>query len=62
MSGGTLVRERLDACVNVVPGVSSLYRWKGKVEEEREVLLVIKSRARCISPGGSSAWPLASSA
>lgn len=40
-----LVRERLAACVNVVPGVTSIYRWKGKVEEAREVLLVIKSRA-----------------
>ena len=40
-----LVRERLAACVNVVPGVTSVYRWKGKLEEAAEVLLVIKSRA-----------------
>lgn len=38
-----LVRERLAACVNVLPGVASIYRWKGKVEEAREALLVVKS-------------------
>jgi len=39
-----LVKERLAACINVVPGVTSVYRWNGKVEEARESLLVIKSR------------------
>jgi periplasmic divalent cation tolerance protein len=38
-----LVGERLAACVNVVPGVASIYRWKGKVEEAREALLLVKS-------------------
>jgi len=42
----TLVKEKLAACVNVVPGISSIYRWEGKVEEAREVLLVIKSRRK----------------
>lgn len=41
----TLVREKLAACVNIVPGVASIYAWEGKVEEGREVLLVIKSRS-----------------
>lgn len=40
-----LVRERLAACVNIVPGVASIYAWEGKVEEGREVLLLIKSRS-----------------
>jgi periplasmic divalent cation tolerance protein len=38
-----LVERRLAACVNVVPGVRSFYRWKGAVETADEVLLVMKS-------------------
>lgn len=40
-----LVERRLAACVNVVGGVTSHYRWEGKLERGEEVLLVIKSRA-----------------
>jgi len=40
----TLVRERLAACVNLIPVSRSIYRWKGKVESAKEVLLVIKAR------------------
>ena len=39
-----LVDERLAACVNVVPGVTSVYRWKGEVHTDPERLLVIKTR------------------
>jgi periplasmic divalent cation tolerance protein len=40
-----LVGERLAACVNLVPGIQSIYRWEGAVQEEAEVLLVAKTRA-----------------
>jgi periplasmic divalent cation tolerance protein len=40
-----LVEERLAACVNAVPGVRSVYRWEGRVEEAGEILLVVKTRA-----------------
>ncbi|MFY9909822.1 MAG: divalent-cation tolerance protein CutA [Candidatus Sulfotelmatobacter sp.] len=38
-----LVEQRLAACVNIVPLVSSIYRWKGKVEEAKEWLLIVKT-------------------
>jgi len=41
----TLVEERLAACGNVVPGLRSIYRWEGKVVDEPEVLLVLKTTA-----------------
>lgn len=40
-----LVQRRLAACVNVVPGVESVFRWQGKVQRAREVLLVAKTTA-----------------
>jgi periplasmic divalent cation tolerance protein len=39
-----LVERRLAACVNVVPGVASVYRWKGEVCRDQEWLLVVKTR------------------
>jgi periplasmic divalent cation tolerance protein len=41
--GRQLVDERLAACVNVVPGVTSIFRWEGKREESAEALLLIKT-------------------
>ncbi len=39
-----LVEERVAACVNLVPGVVSIYRWKGEICRDDELLLVIKTR------------------
>jgi periplasmic divalent cation tolerance protein len=38
-----LVEERLAACVNIVPGCRSLYRWQGKTVKDDEVLLFVKT-------------------
>jgi periplasmic divalent cation tolerance protein len=38
-----LVEQRLAACVNVISGVKSFYRWQGKLESDSEVQLLIKS-------------------
>jgi periplasmic divalent cation tolerance protein len=40
-----LVEPGLAACVNIVPGVRSVYRWKGQVNVDAELLLVVKTRA-----------------
>lgn len=44
-----LVEERLAACVNLVPGVRSIYTWQGKVEDGAEVLMVIKTRRSLVA-------------
>ena len=40
----SLLEQRLCACVNIIPGVSSRYWWQGKIEIEQEFMLIIKSR------------------
>jgi periplasmic divalent cation tolerance protein len=39
----SLVEQRLAACINIVPGLTSIYRWQGKLEKGTEVLLLIKT-------------------
>jgi len=46
----TLVEERLAACVNVLAGVASIYRWKGKLERADESLLVVKTGDAALAP------------
>jgi periplasmic divalent cation tolerance protein len=40
-----LLQEKLAACVNIVPGVSSLFTWQGQASEEQEALLIVKTRS-----------------
>ncbi len=47
--GRTLVEERLAACVQVWPPMTSCYRWKGRVEEAREQQLVMKTTSHRVA-------------
>jgi periplasmic divalent cation tolerance protein len=38
-----LVNQKVAACVNIVPGVDSTFRWEGKIESDRESLLIVKT-------------------
>ena len=40
-----LVEERLVACVNIVPGLRSFYWWQGRIEDEPEVLCIMKTQS-----------------
>jgi periplasmic divalent cation tolerance protein len=39
----TLVQERLAACANLLPGITSIYRWDGRIQRDPEVLVLIKT-------------------
>ena len=41
--GEEMVHMKLAACANVIPGIQSIYRWKGKVAKAQEALLILKS-------------------
>ena len=43
-----LIEKKLAACVNLLPQIRSLFVWKGKLEETREVLLMAKTRAHLV--------------
>jgi periplasmic divalent cation tolerance protein len=43
-----LLERRLAACVNIVAGVRSLYHWQGRIEDEGELLLIVKTTAGAI--------------
>lgn len=42
--GRTLIEQRLVACVNVLPKVQSIFQWEGKISEEEEYLMILKTR------------------
>ena len=44
-AGRALVEARLAACVNIIPGMISIYRWQGTVEHAEEVVMIVKTRA-----------------
>lgn len=41
--GRTLVEERLAACVNIIDGMNSIYRWEGKLVQDNETVLIAKT-------------------
>jgi periplasmic divalent cation tolerance protein len=45
--GKKVVAAKLAACVSIIPGIQSIYRWKGKVVKEQEALLIMKSTKKC---------------
>ena len=42
----SLVEKRVAACVNLIKDIESIYRWKGKISDEKEVLILIKTRKK----------------
>jgi periplasmic divalent cation tolerance protein len=48
--GRDVVAHRLAACANVLPGVTSVYRWQGEVQEEGETVLILKTRSELVEP------------
>lgn len=44
----SLVLEMLAACVNLVPGVTSVYRWEGEIQKDQEWLLIAKTQREAL--------------
>ena len=42
-----LVASKLAACVNLLPGITSIYDWEDQIHQDTEILLIIKTRATC---------------
>lgn len=42
----TLVEARLAACANIIPGMTSVYRWQGNIEQRQECVVILKTREK----------------
>ena len=49
-AGRALLERELAACVNILPGMVSLYRWQGALERGEEAVMIIKTRASLAEP------------
>jgi periplasmic divalent cation tolerance protein len=49
-AGRTIVKRRLAACINILPGMISHYWWEGKIERADEVVMIFKTRASLAEP------------
>lgn len=47
--GAQMVGQRLAACVNLIPGIESIYQWKGEIQRDPEVLAVFKTSVGCLA-------------
>lgn len=47
--GRALVERRLAACANIVPSISSIFSWEGKINREQESLMILKSKRGCLA-------------
>ena len=47
--GQKLIEERLAACVSIIPSVTSIFRWEGKISSESEQILIIKTQKKYFS-------------
>jgi periplasmic divalent cation tolerance protein len=51
--GEAAVESRLAACANILPGMQTIYRWQGSVEQGSEVVLILKTRRTLAEPLGA---------
>ncbi len=49
-AGRALIERKLAACVNILPGMVSLYRWEGAIERGEEAVMIVKTRASLAEP------------
>jgi len=45
---GPIIQEKLAACANIIPGMNSVYEWKGQICEDSECILILKTRSALV--------------